>query len=390
MDVFYSNFYDLMQHRKPHIRRALLDEVDDTSRFICIRGTRGIGKTSFLLDYAAERFSVADRRCIYINLNHFCFSQVSIFSFAQRFVEEGGETLLIDQIYKYDDWEHELEQCYSELPNLRIVFTGSSVMSLSSPLLLSVVKVYDLRGFSFREYFSEKNHLHLPAITLEDILTHHTDIASEIISHAPIEGDFAQYLKTGYYPMIQEEVQFGEELVKAMNMTLEVDVIYIRQIDPNYLIKLRQLLFLVAGDMGAINISTLSKQIGVSRATVMNYIKYLRDAKMISLLYKKREEYPKKPAKIFLNNTNIAQLFYPATPTQMELSMIFLINQLSSHYRVNASPNKTADLLVDETHLIRLLDAHERSTRRDVYFAVSDILTGRENRIPLWLFGFLY
>lgn len=390
MDVFYSNFYDLIKHRPPHFRRSLLDEIDDSVRLSCIRGTRGIGKTSMLLEYAADRYPAMGPECLYINLNHFCFSEIPLSNFVQKFVERGGKLLLIDQVFKHEGWEEQLLQCYHNYPNLRIVFTGSSVMKIATPELKEVVRMYDLRGFSFREYFCHKHNEQYPSVSLPTLFAQHVEIAADISRKYPVAEDFQHYLRTGYYPSEQEEALFVEQLVKAMNMTLEVDVIYIHQIDPSYLPRLRRLLYAIASEMGSVNVSLLSKQIGVSRATVMNYLKYLSDARMLSMVYKPNEEYPKKPYEIYLNNTNIAQAFYPVRYSNQELNRVFLINQLLASHKLETATCKFADYLVDSQYHLKVMNNPTRVAKPNLYYAVPDALIGKADKIPLWLFGFLY
>ena len=155
LDAFYQTHKYLVEHVEARVRRRLMDEINWSDRLIGIKGCRGVGKTTFLLTYAKEHFGVS-KECLYVNLNNFYFTKHSLPEFAGEFVANGGKTLLLDQIFKYPDWSHDLRQCYRKYPSLHIVFTGSTVMRLTeeNPDLQDIVHMYNLRGLSFREYLN--------------------------------------------------------------------------------------------------------------------------------------------------------------------------------------------------------------------------------------------
>lgn len=183
MDSFFRTHAYLVEHTNAPVRRVLMDEIDWNERLIGIKGTRGVGKTTFLLQYAKEHFGSKDRRCLYVNMNNFYFQGRGIADFAGEFVGQGGQVLLIDQVFKQPNWSRELRECYDKYPQLKIVFTGSSVMRLKeeNPELNGVVKSYNLRGFSFREYLNLKAHTHFEPLTLDDIVNNHEAIAKDIV-----------------------------------------------------------------------------------------------------------------------------------------------------------------------------------------------------------------
>ena len=154
MEAFFKTHTYLIEHTDAPVRRTLMDEIDWSRRMIGIKGSRGIGKTTFLLQYAKENYDAHDRRCLYVNMNNFYFQGRGIADFARDFCARGGRVLLIDQVFKQPDWSRELRRCYDECPELKIVFTGSSVMRLKEENLElnGIVKSYNLRGFSFREF----------------------------------------------------------------------------------------------------------------------------------------------------------------------------------------------------------------------------------------------
>ena len=152
MDLFYKTHKYLVEHVNSPVERELMQEIDWSHRLIGIKGSRGVGKTTFLLQYAKEHFGT-DPSCLYINLNHLCFTDKTLAQFASDFAADGGKTLLIDQVFKYPKWSEELRYCYDNIPQLNIIFTGSSVIRLKDgkPYLSGVAQSYNLRGFFFRE-----------------------------------------------------------------------------------------------------------------------------------------------------------------------------------------------------------------------------------------------
>ena len=170
MEVFYQTHAYLVEHTNAPVHRTLMDEIDWNHRLIGIKGTRGVGKTTFLLQYAKEYFG-KDRSCLYVNMNNFYFQNASLIDFAGEFIKRSGKVLLIDQVFKHPNWSHELRMCYDRYPELKIVFTGSSVMRLKeeNPELKDIVKSYNLRGFSFREFLNLQTNNNFPIYTLDDI-----------------------------------------------------------------------------------------------------------------------------------------------------------------------------------------------------------------------------
>lgn len=392
VEAFYRTHKYLVEHLQAPVRRGLMDEINWNDRLIGIKGSRGVGKTTFLLNYAREYFGADNRECLYVNLNHFYFTEQTLVGFASEFHKQGGRVLLIDQVFKYSGWSKELRYCYDHFPDLKIVFSGSSVMRLKeeNPDLSGKVVSYHLRGFSFREFLNLLSGNKFQPYTFQEILERHVEIATEITRLVNPLDYFQDYLHHGFYPFFLEKRNFSENLLKTMNMMLEVDVLYIKQIEQSYLPKLRKLLYLLAVNApGTPNVSQLSKEIETSRATVMNYIKYLADARLVNMLYPAGESFPKKPVKVYMYNSN---LMYPIRPTEVNMDTVretFFYNQLQKDSRLNQG-GKNTHFLVDDRYQFKIEENMRSRNNPDIYYAVDKILTGEKNVIPLWLFGFLY
>src|SRR3712207_306977 len=274
MEAFFRTHSYLVEHTDAQVRRTLMDEIDWNDHMIGIKGTRGVGKTTFLLQYAKEKYGATDRRCLYVNMNNFYFQGKGIAEFAAEFVNHNGKVLLIDQVFKQPNWSMELRKCHDLFPQLQIVFTGSSVMRLKdeNPELNGIVKSYNLRGFSFREYLNLQTGNSFKPYSLEEILQSHEQIIKSILPKVSPSSYFLDYIHHGFYPFFLEQRNFSENLLKTMNMMTEVDILLIKQIELKYLTKIKKLFYLLAVDGPKVpNISNLAHEIETSRATVMNY-----------------------------------------------------------------------------------------------------------------------
>ena len=396
MEAFFRTHRYLVEHTNAPVRRTLMDEIDWNDRMIGIKGTRGVGKTTFLLQYAKERFDIQDKQCLYINMNNFFFQGHGIAEFAGKFYLQGGRVLLIDQVFKQPNWSSELRKCYDLYPNLKIVFTGSSVMRLKdeNPELNGIVKSYNLRGFSFREFINLMTGNNFRAYSLEEILNNHETIIKQILPKVSPNRYFQDYIHHGFYPFFQEHRNYSENLLKTMNMMTEVDILLIKQIELKYLTKIKNLFYQLAekGPCKAPNVSKLAQDIETSRATVMNYIKYLTDARLINPIYPIGQDFPKKPAKILLHNSNLMYAIYPIQVDKQEAMETFFVNSMWKDHKVNTG-TRDCSFLVDEKLKFKIIDAKSPNKLRvlsDVIYARYNTEIGKDNQIPLWLLGFLY
>ena len=394
MEAFFRTHRYLVEHVNAPVRRILMDEIDWSERMIGIKGTRGVGKTTFLLQYAKEKFDVDDKQCLYINMNNFYFQGRGIADFAGEFYHRSGRVLLIDQVFKQPDWSAELRKCYDIYPGLKIVFTGSSVMRLKdeNPELNGIVKSYNLRGFSFREFLNLLTGNDFQPYTLEEILEDHEHLVKQILPKASPRRFFQDYIHHGFYPFFQEHRNYSENLLKTMNMMTEVDILLIKQIEVNFLTKIKKLFYKLAENgPKAPNVSQLAADIETSRATVMNYIKYLTDARLLNMIYPLGEDFPKKPSKVMLHNSNLLYAIYPIHVEKQDAMETFFVNSLWKDHKVNQS-GRDNFYLVDGRLKFRVCDANAGKMKYapDTIYARYNTEIGMGNQIPLWLLGFLY
>ena len=394
-EAFFRTHAYLVAHANTRVRRNLMDEIDWNDRLIGIKGTRGVGKTTFLLQFAKEHFGAGDRKCLYVNMNNFYFQGNGIVEFAGDFVRNGGRVLLIDQVFKAPNWSNELRTCYDQYPELQIIFTGSSVMRLKeeNPELNGIVKSYNLRGFSLREFINLQGGFNLRSYTLDEILSNPNGIIQEILSAANPSDYMDNYVHYGFYPFFLENRNFSENLLKTMNMMTEVDILLIKQMELKYLTKIKKLFYLLAkGGMRKPNITSLANAIETSRATVMNYIKYLADARLINIIYPQGEAFPRKPSKIMMHNPNLMYAIYPIEVDIQEIMETFFVNMLWKDHNVNQGSTDKV-FTVDGTHKFKVsnsIGTRKQKKGLGVINVLYNAKQGYGNQIPLWLFGFLY
>lgn len=392
MEQFFRTHDYLVEHLEASVRRDLMDEIDWSSRMIGIKGTRGVGKTTFLLQYAKEKFG-RDRSCLYINMNNFYFQGHGIAEFAGEFHKLGGKVLLIDQVFKHPDWSKELRKCYDMYPDLKIIFTGSSVMRLKeeNPELNGIVSSYNLRGFSFREFLNLKAGTNFKAHRMDDILKNHTEIAREVLSQVNPLQYFQDYVHHGFYPFFLQQRNFSENLLKTMNMMMEVDILLIKQIDLKYLAKIKKLFYLMAvSGTSAPNVSQLAAETETSRATVMNYIKYLADARLINMVYAKGESFPKKPCRVMMHNSNLIYTIYPPRQDRQDVIDTFFVNSMWKDHVVHKGAKGWSFLVDGQVNFKVATQEGKTRVQPDSFYAVDGMEIGHDNVIPLWMFGMLY
>jgi predicted AAA+ superfamily ATPase len=384
----------MVEHVNVPTRRVLMDEINWKDRLIAIKGGRGVGKTDFLLNYAKEQRLLApeeSKHTLYVNFNDFYFTEHSLVEFAGQFVAAGGRTLVIDQAFKYPNWSKELSQCFYRYPSLRIIFTASSVMRLieDNKDIGTIVHSYNLRGFSFREYLNVTLGLKLPVFSLEDILKRHVEIAQQICQRIKPLQYFNDYLHHGYYPLFLEPHDFSESLLKMMNMILEVDVLLIKQIEVSSLPKLRKLLYLMLQETPcSLNVSNLAQAIDCSRSTTMNYIKYLKDARLLNMLYPEDKQFPLKPTKVYMQNTNLCYATSTRNIDRQTIAETFFYNALHGNHKINATDRSAMFIIDGQYYMDALATTPSKTGIR--YCAIADLEQGSQKNIPLWLFGFLY
>ncbi len=396
MDKLRQQFYEKYALIQTNNVRSFADEIDWDNRLIGIKGSRGVGKTTLILQYIKLNFK-PNKSVLYISLDSLYFMEHTLYETADEFYKKGGEFLAIDEIHRYTDWALELKNIYDNMPELRLVFTGSSLLHLNEAKadLSRRAVIYSMPGLSFREFIKFETSNNIEKYNLNDLIENHVEIAIAGKQQFKPLQYFEQYLKGGYYPYyFENKKSFSQKLYETILTVLEVDIPQYSSIQTSNITSLKKLLAVISSSVPfKPNMNSLSQRTGISLNTMKLYLKLLNDSELISLLYVENKGINSlnKPEKIYLNNTNLME----SLSINADIGNIretFFFNQLGYKHNVNAS--KKADFYVDEKYSFEI-GGKSKSKKQiknvENSFIVKDnIEIGSDNIIPLWLFGFLY
>lgn len=390
MDLSLINtMQNLLELTVSTFHRYMYNQVSWEARMFGLVGPRGVGKTTMLLQYVKEH--QGERNILYVSADHVYFSTHTLTELADEFVMDGGEQLLIDEIHKYENWSRELKQVYDTHPDLKVVFTGSSVLDIYKGYsdLSRRAAIFMMQGLSFREYLELFHAIKLPVVNIQEIITHQADMKA--LRHPlPL---FREYLQKGYYPFAQD-VNYDIELRQVINQTMEVDIPQYANMNVSTGRKLKKLLAVIAQSVPFKPVmDSLSTVIGVSRNVLPDYFIYMEQAGMIGQL---RDDTGGirgvgKVDKVYLDNTNLAYVLGGQATDIGNIRETFFYNQMRVTSDVVSS--QTSDFEIDgktfevggrKKRKKQIADADEGYVVRD------DIEHGAGNILPLWTFGLTY
>ena len=397
MEILFEKSYQKIERIQTGSVRSLMNDIQWNSRLICIRGARGVGKTTLLLQ-RLKQYLPKDNTVLYASLDNIWFSEHKLSYLIDNFVKRGGAHLFLDEVHKYPNWSQELKNAYDDYPGLKIVFTGSSLLEILNARadLSRRAVVYEMQGLSFREYLNMSLPEKFSTYSLPEILENQREICSEILKKTKPLQHFHSYLERGYYPFIFEMKElYYNQLEEVINLILEIELPQLRGVDISYIPRLKQLLLIIAESAPFTpNVKKMSEHIGINRATLVAYLHYLGETHLTKHLYRNSAGMSKlqKPDKIFLENANLAYLLASSRANTGNVRETFFFNQLAYRYMVEY-PEK-GDFLVDKKYIFEIGGRGKNNKQiyslTNAYIAADDIEYGYENKIPLWLFGFLY
>jgi len=382
----------LLKKHKSNYKRYFYDKFD-FDRMSGIIGARGVGKTTFLLQYL-KAHSLPMSKKLYLSADSIKID--SLFELAKTFANEGGELLIIDEIHKYMGFEHELKKIYDFL-ELQVIFSGSSALQIdnSKADLSRRVVIFEVEGLSFREFLEFKKGIKLPTFTLNEILDKHIDIAYELLDKFELKL-FEEYLQYGYYPFyFDKKSTYKIKLGETINTVLEVDIPSIFSIEYQNIRTLKKLLLLLCQSVPYtpnINELLIKMNMGSDYRSLYRYLDYLHKAKIITLMrpLTKGDNIFTKPEKIYFNNTNL-HYTYCDTPEIGTIREVFFKSML---FEYTLEIPKKGDFLIDKKYLVEIGGkgkSFKQIKNIENFFVIADDLeVGSGNKIPLWLFGFLY
>jgi len=398
MEKLFDKFIQKLQLVSTDFTRSIINEINWKTRLIGIKGARGIGKTTLLLQYIKLNHSNELEKTLYISLDSIWFSNNSLVDLVESFIKKGGKYLFLDEVHKYPNWSQEIKNIYDDYTDLQIVFTGSSLLEILNARadLSRRAIIYTMQGLSFREYIAIEKGINLPIINLDEILNNHINISQQIVKEIKPFVHFDSYLKMGYYPFYKEEKElFNQRLNEVVNMILEIELPLLRNLEIAYIHRIKQLLVILTESVPFTpNITKISSKIGINRATLLTYLHYLEEAELTINLNNESGGLSKlqKPTKLYLNNPNLMYILQNDKVNIGTLREIFFANQLK--YKHTLSLPKFGDFLIDNKYIIEI-GGKDKSFKQiegieNAYVAADDIEFGFGNKIPLWLFGFLY
>jgi uncharacterized protein len=397
MEEVYQEHQRLLANYKIEFRRDLIDTIDWDEKMIAIKGARGVGKSTLMIQHIMETFKKSTT-ALYISMDNLMLVDKSIWEIAEYHSNNSGTHLFIDEIHKYENWSIDLKNIYDRLSNLHIVFSSSSILQIYKGYadLSRRVVDYQLHGLSFREYAQIESKKSFQKYSLADILTNHVEISQNILADIKPLPLFKSYLEYGYYPYyLQGKKSYNQKLNTITNTVLEVDMPYILGINLHNISKIKRLLKIIAGAVPfQPNITKLAEALEITRNTLTQYLYYLEQASLVSMLTIHEKSYSQltKPEKIFLQNTNLPFALDSASVNIGTLREIFFHNQMSVVSQVNFAAK--GDFLVNEKYIFEIggakKDFIQIADLENSYLALDEIEIGYGKKIPLWLFGFMY
>lgn len=394
----YVNSARLAKSTSLRFFRYMYNAIDWDVRMFCIRGARGVGKTTMMLQYL-KAHQLRSSQALYVSLDDLWFTEHRLVDLADYHFTHGGTHLFVDEVHRYPfrTWSQELKNIYDRYPGLHIVFSGSSMLQLdqSTSDLSRRCIFYDLQGLSFREYLELEHHLSIPTFTLEQILSTHEELSVEISSETQILPLFSEYLRHGYYPFYREaRHSYDKAIQQVVSNIIDTDLPAVENIEYITATKLKRLFVLLSQMVPfTLNLTNLGQQIEAPRQAVLRMCHLLQRAGLLNMLYNKKSSLNQlsKPEKLYMENSN---LLY-AMSANAEIGTVretFFVNQLKASHSLTFSG--TGDFLVDDSMTFEVGGRNKTFDQiKDVpnsYLAIDDIDIGTGYRVPLWIFGLLY
>jgi hypothetical protein len=388
----YSSLF--LSKRVPQYERDLLHKINSKNRIIGIVGAKGVGKTTLLLQYMKKQ-SLSNDEMLYISVDHPLMSATSILEIAKEFASYGGKLLILDEIHNQENFAVDLKTIWDFL-EINIIFSGSSALHLDNADLSRRVLKYSLPTLSFREFIEMQTGEKFSKLTLRDIFLNHSQHSQEILSKVKPLKYFKDYFTFGFYPFyLEDEDSVSMKLTEAINKTIDIDLLKIYNIDPKKLRNIKKILTLLCTSVPyKPNITTLAASVEVDPKTLYVYLDALQKGRIIRMVSatSRGEAIIKKPEKVYLDNPNMFKVLCQAPDIGTLRESFFSGIVCNSGHKITAS--KKGDFLIDEKYTIEV-GGKSKSFKQikdmdNSYVVSDDIEVGSGNKIPLYLFGFLY
>jgi len=388
----YSSLF--LSKRTPDYERDLLEKINSKNRIIGIVGAKGVGKTTLLLQYMKKQDLSSDEM-LYISVDHPLMSATTILDIAKEFASLGGKLLILDEIHNQNDFAVDLKTIWDFL-EINVIFSGSSALHLDNADLSRRVLKYSLPTLSFREFLEMQTGEEFPKLTLDDILSNHSKYSHEILSKIKPLKYFKDYFQFGFYPFyLEDEETVSMKLAEAINKTIDIDLLKIYSIDPKKIRNIKKIPTLLCMSVPyKPNITTLAASVEVDPKTLYIYLDALQKGRIIRMVSatSRGEAIIKKPEKIYLDNPNMFRVLCQTPDIGTLRESFFSGIVCNGGHSLTAS--KKGDFLVDDKYTVEV--GGKGKTYKQIkdmdnsYVVADDMEVGSGNKIPLYLFGFLY
>ena len=397
MDTLFKTYGRLLADTDLSFTRYLYDKINWDNRLIVIKGAKGVGKTTMLLQHIKRNFQQVEK-ALYVSLDNLWFANHTLLELAEYHYTHGGTHLFLDEVHKYKGWQQEVKNIYDSYPHLHLVVTGSSMLKLEESLTADLSRrhrAYTMEGLSFREYLKLEQVADLPVLSLETILNNHFTEASQITSKVKVLQHFEKYIESGYYPFYREEGDgFFDRLQQVIDTVVTTEIPAVSHIEYDSVYKVRQLLAVLAEMKPyTLNISSLCTTLQSSRNNVLKLLDLMDKAALVRRLYATNGgmNMLTKPEKILFYNTNLMHCLTPQVDSGT-MRETYLASQVGIDHQLYM-PSK-GDLVVDDKWLFEVggkrKDFSQIKDMKDSFVVSDNMEIGHGNKIPLWLFGFLY
>ena len=399
MDTLFERQDAMLNATSMEIVRDYINHVNWDAPMLCIRGPRGVGKSTLLRQYIIKNLGIGNEEALYCSLDWGYFTQHTMLETAEKFYKRGGKVLVMDEVHKYEGWSREVKEVAEVYPSLKLILSGSSLLRLldGNADLSRRCTGYEMPGLSFREYLMFYHGIELPAYSLEEILESPRQIAAKVNAACRPLQYFHDYFKNGYYPYyLRNPLDYHTLIEQTINYVIDVELPQLRKVNPANCRKLKALLYVLAQQVPFdVDISKLASVVGLQRNTVIEYLNHLNDSKLLALIYSDNTSVKKmqKPDKIYLDNPN---MLYAMATTPVKIGTArecFVVNQLSHRHKVEYG-KEHGDFKIDGKWTVEVggegKSFAQIADMPNSFVFADDIEMPRGSKIPLWMIGMTY
>lgn len=398
METLFKKHKILISQVDMKIVRQMMKTVDWDKQLVAIRGSRGVGKTTLMRQYVKQKYGVNPGESLYCVMDGMYFTNHSLIELAEKFHLNGGRHLFLDEVHKYPFWSREIKEIIDLWPDMKITFTGSSLIQIlnADADLSRRVLSYDMSGLSFREFLHFYHSIELPPYNLKDILENADDICQEVNNICSPQPLFDEYLRVGYYPFYDgNETEYYSRLENVVNFIIEQEMTQFCGVETAYIRKLKAMLLYLSDNLPyEVNIAKLSVYLGLNKSTVLSYLSSMQRAELLLLLYSDNKSVTKmqKPDKIYIQNTN---MLYAIGSRQNigTLRECFVVNQLSHFHTVEYGKTQ-GDFLIDGKIVFEVGGKDKTFDQiaglPDSYVLADNMEIPVGKKLPLWIIGMEY